>query len=115
LCEATLFLRPDGLSPGSRRCGKVSQRRTVEKLICVKRKSVWPLQRVLEAIFYLTKNCIIWRDLPEVFPPWQTVYWYFRKWSRNDTWMLIANERGRPLGLRRGELPKSWFLTSTQT
>lgn len=69
-----------------------SQWQGIEKLICVKRKSIWPLQRILEAIFYLTKNGIIWRDLPEGFPPWQTVYWYFRKWSKDDTWILIANE-----------------------
>ena len=40
----------------------------------------------------MTKNGIIWRDLPEGFPPWQTVYWYFYKWSKNNTWLLIANE-----------------------
>lgn len=51
------------------------------------------LNRTAEAaIFYLTKNGIIWRDLPDGFPPWQTVYWYFRKWSNDDTWILIANE-----------------------
>ncbi|MBD2705463.1 IS5 family transposase [Spirosoma sp. BT702] len=46
----------------------------------------------MEAIFYLTKNGTIWRDLSEGFPPWQIVYWYFRKWIKNDTWVLIANE-----------------------
>ncbi|WP_157580858.1 transposase [Rudanella lutea] len=51
-----------------------------------------PLKRIVEAIFYLTKNGIIWRDLPEGFPPWRTVYWYFRKWSKGDTWVIIANE-----------------------
>ena len=46
----------------------------------------------MEAIFYVTKNGIVWRDLPEGFPTWQTVYWYFRKWANDDTWLLIANE-----------------------
>ncbi len=40
----------------------------------------------------MTKNGIVWRDLPEGFPAWQTVYWYFRKWAHDDTWLLIANE-----------------------
>nr|WP_281257953.1 transposase [Spirosoma oryzae] len=53
---------------------------------------MWPLQRIVEAIFYLTKNGLIRRDLPEGFPPWQTVYYYFRKWSKDDTCLLIANE-----------------------
>ena len=69
-----------------------SQWQGIEKLICVQRKSIWPLKRIVEAIFYLTKNGIIWRDLPTGFPPWQTVYWYFRKWAKNDTWLLMANE-----------------------
>ena len=30
--------------------------------------------------------------MPEGFPPWQTVYWYFRKWSKDQTWILISNE-----------------------
>ena len=33
------------------------------------------LNRTAEAaIFYVTKNGIVWRDLPEGFPTWQTVY-----------------------------------------
>ena len=46
----------------------------------------------------MTKNGVVWRDLPVGFPAWQTVYWYFRKWAKDDTWLLIANERGRPRG-----------------
>ena len=49
LCAATIYFRPDGLSRGRPRGGKVSQRRTVEKLISVKRKSIWPLQRIVES------------------------------------------------------------------
>jgi transposase len=69
-----------------------SQWQGIEKLIGVQRKSIWPLQGIVEAIFYLTKNGIVWRDLPEGFPPWQTVYWYFCKWAKDDTWLMIANE-----------------------
>ncbi|MDR1503363.1 MAG: transposase [Prevotella sp.] len=29
---------------------------------------------MVNAIFYLTKNGCMWRDLPGEFPPWQTVY-----------------------------------------
>ena len=51
-----------------------SQWQGTEKLISVKRKSIWPLQRIVEAIFYMTKNGVVWRDLPQGFPAWQTVY-----------------------------------------
>jgi transposase len=69
-----------------------SQWQAIEKLIEVKRKSVHSLKLVVEAIFYLTKNGSNWRDIPKGFPAWQTVYWYFRKWSKDGTWELIANE-----------------------
>lgn len=69
-----------------------SQWQAIEKRIQVQRNSIHSLKLIVEAIFYLTKNGLTWRDLPQGFPPWQTVYWYFRKWNHNDTWVLIGNE-----------------------
>jgi putative transposase len=64
----------------------------------VQRKSKWNLQETVNAIFYLTKNGCMWRDLPEEFPPWQTVYWCYAKWVRDGTWgninrSLVADNR----------------------
>lgn len=39
------------------------------------------LREVLNAQFYVLDNGIKWRALPHDFPPWQTVYGYFRRWS----------------------------------
>ena len=39
------------------------------------------LRRVLDALFYLNKTGCQWRWLPHGFPPWQTVYYYFRRWA----------------------------------
>ena len=57
-----------------------------QKIILVQRTSKWDLHEVVNGIFYVTKNGCIWRDLPGEFPPWQTVYWYYRKWVRDGTW-----------------------------
>ncbi len=38
---------------------------------------------MVNAILYLTRVGCSWRMLPKDFPPWQTVYGYFREW-RND-------------------------------
>ena len=57
-----------------------------QKIILVQRKSKWNLHEIVNGIFYVTKNGCIWRDLPGEFPPWQTVYWYYRKWVRDGTW-----------------------------
>ena len=36
---------------------------------------------IWEAICYLTKTGSQWRYLPGNYAPWDTVYWYFRKWT----------------------------------
>ena len=36
------------------------------------------------AILYIVKGGIQWRMLPSDFPSWQTVYYYFRVWSKTD-------------------------------
>jgi transposase len=36
---------------------------------------------VLNAIFYLLRSGCQWRLLPREFPPWSTVYYYFRSWD----------------------------------
>ena len=48
------------------------------------RKHTW--REILNAIFYATKNGCLWRALPHDFPPWRTVYRYFRKWRIDGTW-----------------------------
>lgn len=37
------------------------------------------LRQVLNAILYLAERGGGWRTLPDGFPPWQTVYWWFRR------------------------------------
>ncbi len=43
------------------------------------------MKDIFDAIFYLLKTGCQWRQLPGDFPAWQTVYYYFRKWSRDGT------------------------------
>ncbi len=35
----------------------------------------------MNAILYINKTGCQWRLLPREFGPWQTVYYYFRKWK----------------------------------
>ena len=46
-------------------------------------------RRVIDAIFYMIKGGIQWRLLPATFPPWQTVYHIFRRWTRDGTWEAL--------------------------
>jgi putative transposase len=47
------------------------------------------LRTILNAIFYELRTGGAWRFLPQEWPPWQTVYHYFRRWRRDGTWERI--------------------------
>ena len=53
------------------------------------RKREHPFREILNAIFYLLRSGCAWRMLPHDFPPWKTVYHYFRLWRLNGTWECI--------------------------
>jgi putative transposase len=42
------------------------------------RPRLYTLREILDAIFYVLKSGCAWRLLPHDFPPWKTVYHYFR-------------------------------------
>ena len=44
------------------------------------------LREVVNAIFYVLRGGCQWRLLPTDFPPYQTVYHYFRAWRRAGVW-----------------------------
>src|SRR6267143_1163152 len=53
------------------------------------RKPSVDLREILNAIRYLTRTGDGWRMLPIHFPPWQTVYWWFRRFVRRLLFRLI--------------------------
>src|SRR6266404_6181916 len=44
---------------------------------------------VVNAIFYLLRTGCQWRLLPREFPPWPTVYYYFRRWEQESVWLTL--------------------------
>jgi transposase len=47
------------------------------------------LRHVVNAIFYVSRSGCAWRMLPTDFPPYQTVYHYFRAWKKDGTWEKV--------------------------
>jgi putative transposase len=43
------------------------------------------IRRVVNAILYRNRSGCQWRMLPKEYPPWQTVYYYFARWSKDGT------------------------------
>ena len=50
------------------------------------------LREVFNALLYLNRSGCSWRMLPHEFPPWQTVYDYFRAWIDSGVWHEILVE-----------------------
>jgi len=58
------------------------------------------MREVVNAILYVLRGGIPWRMLPRDFPPWGTVYYYFRLWRITGVWeemnrVLREKLRGR--------------------
>lgn len=46
-------------------------------------------RRIVEAILYQLRGGSAWRLLPHDFPPWQTVYYYLRRWQAEGVWATV--------------------------
>ncbi|HEX2805418.1 MAG TPA: IS5 family transposase [Kineosporiaceae bacterium] len=55
------------------------------------RPAIHPRRRIVEAILYVNRTGCSWRQLPHDFPPWDTVYWYFKRWNAEGTTDRIHN------------------------
>jgi putative transposase len=47
------------------------------------------LRDIFDAIFYVLKTGCHWRLLPHDFPPWQTVFYHFRRFRLSGMWHRI--------------------------
>lgn len=64
------------------------------------------LRTVLNAIFYQLRSGGAWRFLPQEWPPWQTVYHYFRQWRLDGTWERLHTALREWLRVRLGRDPQ---------
>lgn len=83
-----------------------SQWQVIAKFFPVQRKRKLNLRDIVNAIRYINETGCQWRNLPEVFPAWNAVYYYFRAWKKNGT-LLTLN-----LGLNMLER-KEWEKEAT--
>jgi transposase len=73
-----------------------------------------PRREIVNAMLYVLRGGIAWRLLPHEYPPWQTVYDYFRQWRIDGTWETIntaLRERVR-VKLGRDPTPSAAILDS---
>ncbi|MEM9148761.1 MAG: transposase, partial [Pseudomonadota bacterium] len=46
-------------------------------------------RRVLDGVFWIARTGAPWRDLPEAFATWGSVYRPFRRWALAGPWQTI--------------------------
>jgi putative transposase len=61
---------------------------------------------VLNAIFYQLRTGGAWRFLPQEWPPWQTVFHYFRRFRVNGTWERVHATLREQLRVQLGRDPQ---------
>jgi putative transposase len=74
-------------------------------------------REILNAIFYIVRSGCAWRLLPHDFPPWKTIYHYFRSWHLDGTWErmhAVLRQRVR-VRLKRDPQPSSAGRADSQS
>jgi transposase len=61
---------------------------------------------MLEALFYVVRTGCAWRLLPHEFPPWQTVYHYFRQWRLDGRWETLHTTLRERYRVQVGRAPQ---------
>ncbi|MCX5384854.1 IS5 family transposase [Streptomyces sp. NBC_00083] len=88
-------LRPF-LPVGNRRCGRRRYRR-----------------QVIDGILHRVRTGVQWRDLPERFGPWKTVYERHRLWSADGTWERLLQQVQAAADAAAGEI--DWDISVDST
>jgi putative transposase len=63
------------------------------------------MRAVVDAILYLDRTGAQWRALPHEYPPWSTVWSYFRRWRNDGTWERIHSTLREQLRVKQGREP----------
>ena len=57
----------------------------ISPFLSLKRKRKHDLRQILNVILWLLRTGCQWRNLPQEWPDWQAVYYYFDKWKKDGT------------------------------
>lgn len=69
---------------------------------------------ILNGMLFWLHTGIPWRDLPERYGPWQTVYARFRKWTRDGLWDQLLRRLRRELEAVGAIDWELWCIDGTQ-
>jgi transposase len=62
-------------------------------------------REIVDAILYVLRTGCSWRSLPHDYPPWQTVYDWYRRWRLDGTWERANAALREQVRRRQGREP----------
>jgi transposase len=68
---------------------------------------------IVNGILWVLRTGAPWRDLPERYGPWSTVFRRFNRWRRDGTWVRIATSLLDELDDRGGIDRDLWCIDGT--
>ena len=63
------------------------------------------MRQVINGILYLSRTGCTWRMLPDEFPPWGTVHYYYRRFRLDGTWQTIHDKLRAKVRSKAGRKP----------
>ena len=66
-------------------------------------------REMLNGIFWIVRSGAAWRDLPERYGPWQTVYKRFKEWSESGLIEKIFHELGEDADLQEISIDSTYI------
>lgn len=82
-----------------------SQWENIKEYLPIQRKRKYDLRQVVDSIFWILRIGSQWRNLPACFPPWNSVYYYFRRWKSDGTLQRLNEGLNQKERLRQGKEP----------
>jgi transposase len=69
----------------------------------MQRKRKYDLRDILNGIFRILRTGSQWRNLDEKYPPWESVYYYFRTWNSNGVLLQINAALNKSERIKKGK------------
>jgi len=70
------------------------------------RPTKWSRREIVNAMLYVLRSGCKWELLPHDFPPYKTVYDYYRQWRRRGLWEHINTALRERLRIQLGRDPQ---------
>jgi len=88
----------------------------IEKILPAKTKGHYKLRDIVDGILWQLRTGCQWRNLPDNFPKWGSVYYFFKKWKQDGSLLKLNFTLNQKERKRQGkEATPSMFSIDSQS